>query len=615
MKKIFQTLSEIQTNYTTPVNIIDGLTFNQRRILRMCEFYSNSRYIGDNTSGLYNLGRLEDGNRDALNREIPFYNIVNYRVTLAKVATDLDIKDVRITSDDPKSNVKAMLLQHEAYEWMKAADFGLFLNRMGYTRPKYGGVLVKKSMEREEGKDELKVDVVEWKNVVTDQIDIERGNIVECHYMTPVDLMEKDGVWDNVREAVKYMTTSKKKYDRLEVYEVHGQFPKSVLNDALGEEDKEDDEYTYSKQRYFLGKAGEKEFIFLAEEFKDEVYKYLAWEEMSGRGLGRGVIEDSEQAQIWTNDSVQNERDAMELAGKVGVATTSKKLAGSILEHDNGRIYELEPNETLAPISFAPSALGEFQNQINRWTQQADNATSAYDANTGEQPPSGTPYSTTALLNQVASKPFDYRREEAGIFLSEIFEDWVIPYLIKKIKKEHILVSNYSKEELDIIDTDFATSEANNAVKESYMSGVPVYQESMDATIEKIKQDLITKQNNKRYIPIPDNYFDNINSKVTVITTNEQRDKAATLTSLSEIMKTIIGSMNPQTGEFMALKDPVLSKIFSQIITLSGATDTVTLGIGASQPNQTAPQQAQMSPQMPEMTGMAGQLPANQLTQ
>ena len=610
--KIFQELKEIQKNYESSIDILDGLTFNQRETLKMCEFYSNSRYMGDGSKGIYSLMTL-NGNRDALNREIPFYNIVNYRVTLAKVATDLDIKDVIISSDEPEDNVKAMLLQHESYEWMKAADFGLFLNRMGYTRAKYGGVLVKKSIEQdEEGGDELCLDVVEWKNVVTDQIDIERGNIVEVHYMTPVELMEKDGVWNNVRDAVATMTQNKKKYDRMEVFEVHGQFAKCVLNEALGQEDQEDDDYIYSKQRYFIGKIAQKEFLFLAEEYDDEVYKYLPWEEMSGRALGRGVIEDSEQAQIWTNDSIQNERDAMELAGKVGIKTTSKKFAGSILEHDNGRIYELEPNEILDAVSFAPSALGEFQNQITRWTQQADNATSAYDANTGEQPPSGTPYSTTALLNQVASKPFDYRREEAGIFISEIFEDWVIPYLIKKLTKEHILVSNYSKEELDIIDTDFAISTAEKASHESYLSGVPVYQDAFDATVEQIKKDLISKQNAKRYIPIPKGYFENINSKVSVITTNEQRDKAATLTSLSEIMKTIISSMNPQTGKFMALEDPVLSKIFSQIVSLSGATNTVSLGIGANkEPSATAPMQAPTAPQMPEMMG-AGQLPVNQ---
>ena len=617
MKKIFKELEEINTAYDSSINIIEGLQFSQKQQLRVAEFYSNSRYLGDNTAGLWNLGVTEmNGNRDGLNREIPFYNIVNYRVTLAKVATDLDIKDVQITSDNPKHYVKSMLLQHEAYEWMKEADFGLFLNRLGYTRPKYGGVLVKKCIEKDEdtGKDELELEVVEWKNVKTDQIDIERGNIVECHYMTPVELMEKEGVWDNVREAVEYMTKNKKKYDRIEVYEIHGQFPLTVLNDALDKEGGEDDDYTYTKQRYFIGKAGQKEFIFLAEEFDEKVNKYLPWEEMSGRALGRGVIEDSEQAQIWTNDSVQNERDAMELAGKVGIKTTSKKIAGSILEHDNGRIYELEQNETLDSVNFAPSALGEFQNQIDRWNAQANYATSSFDANNGEQPPSGTPYSTTALLNQVASKPFDYRREEAGIFLSELFEDWIIPFLIKKLKKEHVLVSDYSDEELKIIDESFATFEVNKKVKELILSGKIVTQDDYDQAVQGFK-DLLS--GTKRFLEIPDGYFDDIESKVSVITTNEQRDKATTLTSLSEIMKTAIASFNPTTGKFGVLEDPVLSKIFQQIVELSGAVSPVGLGLTKEvsdsqkpqmlmpppQPNATAP--AQASPIQPQALPVA----------
>jgi hypothetical protein len=49
--------------------------------------------------------------------------------------------------------------------------------------------------------------------------------------------------------------------------------------------------------------------------------------------------------------------------------------------------------------------------------------------------PSGTAYRTTAILNQEATSMFDYRREEMGIFLVEIFTDWIIPYLIKEIQQ------------------------------------------------------------------------------------------------------------------------------------------------------------------------------------
>lgn len=598
MKKIFQELKEFQKQYETSINIVDGLTFSQKKQLRVAEFYSNSRYIGDGTQDS-NIGF----NKDEMNRDIPFYNIVNYRVTLAKVGTDLDIKDVQITSDNPMHNVKSMLLQHAAYEWMKETNFSLFLNEFGYIRPKYGGSLVKRTKGKDDdGKETLQLDVTEWKNTTTNQKDISGGNKVECHYMSPIDLMEKEDAWDDVREAVKAMKKDKKNYGEAEVYEIRGQFPKSVLNDAQEIEDEsDDDEYIYTYQRYFVATIGKKEFIFLAEEYDENDYKYLPWEKMSGRALGRGVIEDSEQAQIWTNDSVQNERNAMEFAGKVGIKTTSKKLGNSILEHDNGRIYELEANEILEAVSFAPTALGEFQTQIDRWKAQADLSTSAVDATTGEQPPANTPYSTTALLNQVASKPLDYRREEAGIFITEIFEDWVIPFLIRRLKKGNTLVSDYSQDELKVIDDSFIAFEVNQKVKELVLEGKIVTQDDYDQAIEGYRSLL---SGSRRYIEYPDGYFDDINAKVTVVVTNEQRNKAATLTSLSEILKTVISSFNPQTGKFGVLEDPVLSKILSQIVELSGAISPVALGIGTPKPSepqmqQTPPPEAVASPIQP----------------
>jgi len=157
--KIFQELADLKSNYEgTSLEKIQGLYRSQYKVIKMCEYYSDSRYMGANY-----------GNKDELGRDVPFYNIVNYRVALAKTATDLDIKDIQIISDNPKYQVHSMLLNRECYEWMKEAEFSKTLNEMGITRPKYGGYLLKKT---EDDEDELNIEVVRWTNVITDQNDI-----------------------------------------------------------------------------------------------------------------------------------------------------------------------------------------------------------------------------------------------------------------------------------------------------------------------------------------------------------------------------------------------------------------------------------------------------------
>ena len=598
--KICSELKEIQSQYEGgSLEKVSGLYRSQSHVIKMCEYYSDSRYLEQNGEG-YNL--------DKLGRARPFYNIVNYRVALAKTATDLDIKDVTIVADNPKYQVHSMLLNREAYEWMKKTNFAKTLNQMGYTRPKYGGYLVKKSMV--EG--ELKIDVVKWTNVWTDQNDILGGALVEMHHMSPVEVKSKDSTWHDVNDVLRAFKKEPNE-SSIEVLEVTGEFPIKIFKDAMGEGFTEEDEFIYSLQHYFVARVGGKDFLLYAEELKGKMtdyYQYLAWED-NGYGLGRGVIEDSEEAQVWTNDAVINEAIAMSLAGRAGIITNSKKIGNNILEHDHGKVYEIEDNKTATAFNIVPSALGQYQNQIEKWRMQADNVTSSFNAITGEQPPSGTPYSQTALLNQVATKPFDYKREEWGIHLTTLFEDWVIPYLIKKIKKQHILVSEFSDDELELIDESFAVMNSNKEMVQQVLSSLESNQQpptpgDQQVSIDSWKKHIKT-QGKRRYIEIPDNYFDDIECKVTVVTTGEQKNKAVILQSLSEIMKTVISSFNPNTGEFGVLTDPALSKIFNQIVELSGAgLSPISLGKGTS-PTKAVPQAPIPSPvQAPQPVGLTG---------
>jgi len=606
--KISEEIKRIESDYETGyINIMDGLTFSQWRVLRMCEFYANSQYLGSNTNDYW--GR--NNNKDELGRDAPFYNIVNFRVTLAKTATDLDIKDIDITSDDPLHYVKSMLLRKEAFEWMKEKDFSSFLNKMGYTRAKYGGVVVKKTEE----KGDLKLEVVQWKNLITDQVEIIDNPIIEKHFMTYSALLKKRGVWENVEEVLKENKDKKKasKYgvkeisNRILVYEVTGEFPREYLLNAKDENANEDDEYEYTLQRYFIADVYGKSFILFADDLKESPYDYLPWETMEGRGLGRGVIEDSEEAQVWTNDAVKNEKNAMDLAGKVVLATTSKKLGNNILEVDNGKMFELEDGKDIKVLNLTPAALGQFQNQVQKWNEQASGATSSHDALTGEQPPSGTPYSQTALLNQVASKPFDYRREEAGIFISRLFTKWVIPHLVKKLKKSHTLATDFDEMELEMIDKDFKTSRANQKVIDNALNKHFTSQEEYDALIE-----IEELTGSKRFLDMPDNYFDGVETKVTVDPTGETKNKYAVLQSLSTLMADVIRSYNPNTGTFGVFDNPQLSKIFSIILELSGAgVSPASLGIG--KPQKPTPQiQAQSGggqPIVPPQAGLPVALP------
>jgi len=575
--KIFSYVDDLDESYGEPISRVLGLYRNPREIIRTIEFYSDNQFLS--------------GNLDELGREKPFYNIGNYRVTVAKTATDLDVKDIRFEPDSLKFSVQSMIMNRALYEYLKTSNFSLFLNEMSYVRPKYGGVLAKKS--KVDGK--LKIDVVDWTNVRFNPKNVQNGVIIEKFYLQPSELAAKTGTWEVDDFLSEHMKRNKNKPVDAEIWEVSGDFPDKMYPDNENNFDYEDSG-EYKRMCFYLGVVGKKKFMLYYEYEKEKPYKYLAWEKR-GDGFGRGVIEDGFQAQVWTNDAMISMKNAMDISGKVILATDSQKVSGNaIIGTDNGHIFQLEAGRSITSLNLAPSALPQFQTMIDLWNQQYNNIASTYDANTGEAPTAGTPYSQTALLNQVANSPFEFRREEAGIWLNEILNDWIYPELKREAMKTEWLVSEFDQEELDIIDESIANFEANNAIHKQNLEGEELASPEFQATITNDVKNQLKKFGKKREINMPKGYLD-VKGKLTANITGELKNKSAMLQSLDSVFKTVVSTYNPQTGQYGALQDPVLAKIFGQIVEMSG----IPFSAGQFRPSQTQPMaQADVSAVAPQ---------------
>lgn len=578
-KKLFAEVQGIVGGYPNlEIEITKGLKFNLSETLRTITFYSNSKYLG--------------GQKDELGRDKPFNNINIFRVNVAYRATDLDLKDIQIVADDitdTENQIKAMILSKEAYKLGKNNGLSEFLNDLGYTRAKYGDVLVKKSINDDK---DIELSVCAWKNMTVDPTNIDDSIIIEKHYFKAHELAEKQDVWDNVIDVLKL---SKKTKEDIEVLEVHGKFP-----EAIDPESDSDDEYTYVGKKYLIAMVGNEMFLLYSETEDESPYRHLSWRKEEGRDFGVGIIEDGFEAQVWTNDATIAEKNAMELAGKVILKTNSKKVGSNILtDADNGRIFELEDGKDITPINLMPTALPKYAELIQRWDNQYERVSSTFNAITGEQMPSGTPYRQTAILNQEAGSLFDQRREEAGIFISEIYMDWILPYLIKKLNKEHILTAEWSGEELQIIDEGFSNYRKGRKLVEAVLNRQEVSQEMLDQEGSAYANE-VKNLKNVRSIPIPKDYFKDFECSVSVVITNEMRNKSAILESLSNILAQV-GS-NPAM-----LQDPILSKIFGSIIEISGVPISPSALIRPQQQAQQAMQQGQAQNPQALAALMAGQ--------
>lgn len=600
MQTITQELEIIKSNYDKTIDLIDGLPFSQKKQIRTIEFRSNSKYL--------------NGQKDELGREKPYFDILNAICDVENAAKDLDTKDISVTSDDGNHYLESFMLSKDIQVWMKEADFGKTLNDMRDKHTRYGSLLVKKCIEKDEdGKKVLKIELPEWKNLITDQVDILGSPIVETHYMTALQIQKMEGWDDEGKRQLKDRLKGQGSSKRVPVYEIRGEFSKATFKEVSKEKASKSDESTYSYQLYYIaglpvesGKQTSVEGLIPLywEDDTEKVYKYLKRKPKDGRDFGVGVMEEGEEAQVWTNDAVLKQFRAMEYTTKVIGQSASKKLKGRNLltETDDGTILEHEENKPITALSLLPSGgLQQYQSLIEQWNGQLEKTTSAYAAQRGDTPPSGTPFRLQATVLQQSSSVFKVLQQEMGIFITEIFDDWVMPHLATKLNKEHILAYDFSVEELKEIDRNFSVRNANDQAKEKILNGEIVTPEDYVAWMEGADT-FIKATKGKRFIQIPKNFYKNLEAKVTVNVTGEQRNKAAVLESLNSIL-TVVAS-NPAM-----MQDPVLSQIVLKIVELSGAgISPVSLSNGiqqqAKQPMQPE-ETAQPSPMSLEANAIA----------
>ena len=590
MYKIITEANQIIANYDNhSLEIMSGLEFHQSQILKMIEFYSNSRYL--------------KGNVDELDKEKPFYNIVNAICDVENAAVDIDTKDIQVTSDLPQNVDKSFVLTIELQEWMKQSNFAFTLNELRDTRTRYGGVLAKKCIVEKDGEKKLSIEVPEWKNLVTDPIDLINGVIIEKHYMSPSELSKKQDSWENVPDAIKLATKTREENDkkktatskRVPIFEIRGEFPLSYYKEVKGEVASPEDEFKYTYQLYII--AGEDEgtqILLYCEEDTERVYKYLPRKKKSGRALGLGVIEENEQSQVWVNDAVQKQQRAVEYTSKIIGQSASKKLKGRnlVTEADNGVVLEHEDGKPITRVELSPSGgLAQFDNLIAQWYNNAEKTSSTYAAQRGETPPSGTPYRLQAAILNQSSSVFDNLREEFGIFVGEIFYDWVLPFESSRLNKKHILSHQFGADELKALDDSYSNDEANKKTIEKILGGEIATMEEY-AQYKQFAFEAVQQSKAHRFLDIPKDYYKDLDAKVTVNTTGEQRNKAAVLESLNNLLLSI--GQNPAL-----LTDPVAQQLFMRIVEISGSGISPISLISAIQEQKAAlpPPQQQPQPQ------------------
>lgn len=520
----------------------------------------------------YSYSKHISGEKDSLGRVKPFFDIGTASANLWYRATDLDRKDVKIKGDK-KNYFKAFVASLLLREWMRREGFGLFLNSWGRKLAQFGSAIV----EFVEKSGNLNFSVLDWNRVIVDPVDVESAPIIKLVDYTPAELRNnKQFNQDLVEEAIKCLTTREdlegQQIDNLpdyvQVYEVHGNLPLAYLTA------KEKDETTYRNQMHV---------IFIHEDEKDkeknkELTLYSGKEAQSphmnthlipidGRSLSIGSYEHSFQAQWQVNHSIKAIRDQLDFTSKMILQTADDSFEAKnvLTEVETGSILHHAEGKPLTQVNNTSHDTTALVNYATQWRGLQREITGTFESVTGETMPSGTPYSSVALLNQEAGALFGIMRENKALYLEEMIRRYVLPYFKKKLNSTEEIAPYLTSDEIEEIDRFQLSARLKEELNKYFADGsrgeVPT-----EASVRQALEEENAIFGQKRFIaPSRDEnktwkeYFKDFEFDVQVETSNEEQDKNVVIQTLSTIFQTV--ASNPQI-----LQDPNARKIFNKIL-------------------------------------------------
>lgn len=559
------------------------VTFDMRENINKIEAYINSKHIS--------------GDTDSMGREKPFFNIVTGIVNIWFRATDIDRKNIRIKSTKAEDTIMAFLGTVHLNQWMRKANFGVFLNDWGRTLARYGSAITK--FVEKDG--ELYAEVIPWNRIIIDPIDFDANVKIEVLELTPAQLRKRKGYDKKQVEALIEATAIRtdmngqnkdNKSGYIKLYEVHGELPESFITGN----DKDDDIYTQQMHVVsFVQGNGTNEFdnftLISGHEARDPyMISHLIKED--GRSMAIGAVEHLFEAQWMMNHSVKAIKDQLDLASKLIFQTSDGSFVGqnALTAIESGDIMIHAVNQPITQINNGSHDISSLQAFGQQWQQIAQNITSTPDALMGNNAPSGTAWRQVEALQQEAHSLFELMTENKGLAIEEMMREYVLPYLKKKLNNADEVSATLDIHGIDKIDAKYIKNEAirreNEKATEAILAGEQPQMDIPSAEAQ-IQGELDDMGGQRFYKPSDVSWkeeFKNFEWDVEVDVTGEASFSKEDMATLNTVLQTIAG--NP-----MVLQDPNAKMVFNKILSLTGAVSPVEL---QSVP-QTPPQ-----PQMPQ---------------
>jgi len=440
MAKIFNRVEEeIRDFIDGQVQISPGYYFSQYKTIKRISLYLNGKYAS--------------GNIDSQGNYKYWYDIITPRINSEIKNIDFDTKDIKLESDSEKDNLALILANARLKQWLREKDQSEALNDSVEDGSAWGNVVWKKVKDGYE-----QMDLINFFVINQTARTLEDSPVIERHILTQSQLRAKKGIWND--EAVENVIKScsdfgfsstedgvkqdNKKTPYYEIYERNGEISEAELGEAQGKsfDYNKDDKYILAKvilagiKQGTTDKKGE-QFVLFAEEISEMPYKEYHRGKYQGRWLRQGITEILFDIQTRANETGNQIARALEYGAKQVYQSPDELIYKNLLtDLKRGDIIRT------SQLNRVDMKMDDINNYVSEWNMLmtlADKLCNSFEVVTGENSPAGTPFRLAAQQNQNANKLFDFFREKLGIAIKGVFQDWVMPELLKDLKRKDIL--------------------------------------------------------------------------------------------------------------------------------------------------------------------------------
>lgn len=548
------------------------------------KYVDTSLYNDINTIDAYLNSVHISGKYDSLGREKPFYNIVKMARNVWYRATDIDRKNIIVSPTKIKDTLLSFFATIKLQKWMKAADFGTFLNRWGLVLAAYNSAVIK--MVEADGK--LSAMVVPWNRIYCDELDFDGNPKIEIIELTPGQLKQLQGYDQEMVEALIAAQQSRtdadgrqkdQKNNYIKLYEIHGNLPLSFLT---GEEK---DQNKYTQQMHVISFQEKKEkgeyddFTLYKGKEKKDVYM-LTWLIPSEDGSISlwGSVKNLFEAQWMANHTQKSVKDYLDLASKMIWQTSDGNLQGqNVLQSiETGDFIIHAPNQPLTLVSTNPQNTMVFENYGRQWEELGNKINGISESMLGSNPPSGTAWRQTEALLTEGHSLFDLMTENKGLAIEKMLREFIIPHLKKQFDDKDEIVADLDDYGVDRIDEMFINSQAIKRANEKIVQMVldgetnDIDQQAILGQEKQGLQEMLGAMGGKRFYKPDDidqktwkEILKNFEWEVDFDITGENKDKQTAMATLNTVFQVI--GRNPAV-----LQDENAKMLFNKILNLTG---------------------------------------------